>query len=310
MDKVEQTLSERLERLERENSRIKRSGRLMKIAMASSVALCVASFSVPWATGAPALKVLSAQQINLVNTSGTILASLGPTSDGNVLTFFDSAGKKTLTCGENASETFTGCTTWDNNKVIPGNGVIRTVFGESNPNVGAVSGFGALVVDGSGRTRTSFGTSYDLTKNYIAAADLDGSSTGIGSFQATKFKGFFTNDSNGVTREFGGLTFNSAISDNINEIGLADSNGVVRVSASQVPPDFVNAQNHRGNAFALWDANGLQQAAMAALDDGSLAGFDTIDPNNVVRLAAFLSTQNGMNIDTFDGNGNLTGHLP
>ncbi len=49
---------------------------------------------------------------------------------------------------------------------------------------------------------------------------------------------------------------------------------------------------------------------MAALDDGSLAGFDTFDPNNVLRYAAFLTTQNGMNVYTFDANGNVTAHMP
>ena len=128
--------------------------------------------------------------------------------------------------------------------------------------------------------------------------------------RATKFKGFFTNDSNGVTRQSGGLTFDAAINDNINEVVLADPTGVVRVSAAQVPANFVNPQGHQGNAFVPWDSHGLQQAAMAAFDDGSLAGFDTIDPNNVTRLAAFLSPTAGMNIAAFDGNGTLTGHLP
>jgi hypothetical protein len=311
MDQVAQKLEQRLERLERENSRIKRSARLLKIAIASTVALCAVTLSVPWATGAgPILKVVSTQQLNLVNASGRVLASLGATSDGNVLTFFDSSGKKTLTFGNNANETLAGAAAWDNNNIIPGTGKVRVTWGESNPNAGPISGFGASVYDGNGRVKTGFGTTYDLTTNDVFVIDSDGSSTGIGSFQATKFKGFFTNDSNGITREFGGLIFNSAISDNLNEIGLADPNGVVRVSAAQLPLDFVNPQNRRGNAFVVWDANGLQQAAMGALADGSLAGFDTVDPNNVTRLAAFLSTQNGMNIDTFDGSGNLTGHLP
>ncbi len=222
MDKAAQTLNERLERLERENSRIKRSARLMKIAMALSLVLCVATFSIPGATGAPALKVLSAQQINLVNAGGRVLASLAPTSDGNVLTFFDSVGRKTMTCGDNANESFAGCVTWDNNNVIPGNGIVRTTFGESNPNLGPISGFGVSVLDGTGKVRTGFGTTYDLASNDIFAVDSDGSSTGIGVFHATKFTGFFTNDSNGVTREFGGLSFDAAISEDINEIALLD----------------------------------------------------------------------------------------
>jgi hypothetical protein len=308
MDQATQTLSERLERLERENSRIKRSARLMKIAMASTVALCAATYSVPWATGAPSLKVLSTQQLNIVNGSGRVLASLGLTSDGNVLTFYDSLGKKTLTFGNNANETLAGAAAWDNNNVIPGTGKIRVTWGESNPNVGPVSGFGAGVFDGAGRARTAFGTSYDLTNNSIAAFDPNGTSAGIGIFPS-QFVGYYASDTNGVTRQFGGLAFDSAISDYLNEIALEDPAGVTRVSAAQVPPTFSDAQNRAGNAFVLWDSQGRQEASMSAFVNGALAGFNVVDANNVDRFSAYLF-QNSMNVDTRDGNGNVTGHLP
>jgi hypothetical protein len=300
---------ERLEEMGRRLERAEQANRAMKIWSSIAFAVLIAFGSGQLATGAPSLKLLSAQQINLVNGSGRVLASLGTTSDGNVITFFDSAGKKTLTCGDNANESFAGCATWDNNKVIPGTGVVRTTFGESNPNVGPVSGFGAGVFDGSGKERTGFGTTYDLTTNDVFAIDSDGSSTGIGSFEATKFKGFFTNDTNGVTRQFGGLSFDSAISDYINEIGLQDPSGVTRLSAAQTPPTLINGQGRRGNGFVVWDSNGLQEASMGAFTDGSLAGFNVVDPNNIDRLSAYLF-QNSMNVDTRDANGNVTGHLP
>jgi hypothetical protein len=304
-------LTERIERLELENVKFRRSARISKLTLAALAGVVAMVATLPRAsarTGGPS--VLSALKINLVNPRGRVLASLGVTSDGTVLTFFDSLGQKTLTLGNNATESLAGLVTWDNNRVIPGTGVIRTAFGESNPNVGPSSGLGASVFDGSGKQRTGFGTTYDLASNDIFAIDSDGTTTGIGAFAATKFKGFFTNDSNGVNRQFGGLVFDSNLNENINEIGLSDTKGVVRVSAAQTPPDFVNPQNHRGNGFVVWDSNGLQQAGMAAFDDGSLAGFDIFDPNNVPRFTAFLTTQNGMNVDTFDANGNLTGHLP
>jgi hypothetical protein len=242
------------------------------------------------------------------------MASLGPTADGNVLTFFDSGGSKTLTVGNNATETGAGTTAWDNNKIIPeGTGVPRVGWGESNPsnpktNLG--SGFGDVVYDANGNARTGFGMSYDLTTNAVYAINADGSSEGVGSF-STGFDGYYVNDATSPSsRQFGGLSFDSSINDYINEIGLSDTNGVVRVSAAQVPADFVNSADHRGNAFVIWDQNGLQQAAMGAFVDGSLAGFDTFDPNNQLRLGAFLTTANGMNIDTYDASGNVTGHLP
>jgi hypothetical protein len=276
----------------------------MKIAMASTLALCVATYSVPWATGAPTLRVLSAQQINLVNAGGRVLASLGTTSDGNVLTFFDSSGRKTLTFGNNANETLAGALAWDNNNVVPGTGKVRVTWGESNPNVGPVNGFGAAVFDGSGRTRTAFGTSYDLTVNDVAAFDSNGSSTGIGIFPS-HFVGYFASDANGVTRQFGGLSLDGTA----NNWAEADPTGVIRVSAAQVEPDFVDPQNRRGNAFVLWDPNGLQQASMSAFTDGSLAGFNVVDTNNLDRLSAYLF-QNSMNVVTRNANGVVTGHLP
>jgi hypothetical protein len=307
----EDLLVERIERLELENSKFRRSAWISKLTLAAVAGLVAMVATLPKVsarTGGPS--ALSARQINLVNATGQVLASLGVTKDGTVLTFFDSLGQKTLTLGNNATESLTGLVTWDNNKVIPGTGVIRTAFGESNPSFGQASGLGGSVYDGTGKQRTGFGTTYDLTSNDIFAIDSDGTTTGVGAFAATKFRGFFTNDSNGVNRQFGGLVFDSNLNEDLNEIGLSDTNGVLRVSAAQTPPDFVNGAGHSGNGFVVWDSHGLQQVGMAAFNDGSLAGFDIFDPNNVARLTAFLTTQNGMNIDTYDANGNLTGHLP
>jgi hypothetical protein len=84
---------------------------------------------------------------------------------------------------------------------------------------------------------------------------------------------------------------------------------VVRVSARQVPPNFV-IDDRKGNGFAISDQNGTQEASMGAFTDGSLAGFNVVDPNNIDRFSAYLTTLNGMNVDTRDQNGNVTGHLP
>jgi hypothetical protein len=76
---------------------------------------------------------LTVQTLNVVDSSNHPVATLGKNANGNLLTFFDSGGNKTMTLGNNANESFAGLVTWDNNKVIPGSGVVRTVFGESNP---------------------------------------------------------------------------------------------------------------------------------------------------------------------------------
>ena len=256
------------------------------------------------------LQTLTVQTINVVDTSNRLRASVGQTTDGNVLTFFDSSGHKTLTVGNNATESAVGATAWDGNKIIAGAGVPRVGWGESNPNSELSDGFGDRVYDADGNTRTGFGMSYDLVTNAIYANNADGSSEGIGTF-ATGFQGYYVNDATTpASRQFGGIYFDSNIGGDVNEIGLVDTNSVLRVSAAQVPANFVNSAGHSGNAFVLWDQNGQQQAAMAALDDGSLAGFDTFDPNNQLRFGAFLTPTNGMNVDTYDASGNVTGHLP
>jgi hypothetical protein len=49
---------------------------------------------------------------------------------------------------------------------------------------------------------------------------------------------------------------------------------------------------------------------MGAFTDGSLAGFNVVDTNNIDRYPAYLLTPGGIFVDTRDANGNVTGHLP
>jgi hypothetical protein len=256
----------------------------------------------------PPATTLTVQKLNIVDASNRVRASIGSTSDGNVLTFFDSASGKTLTIGNNATETGVGTTAWDNNKIIPGTGVPRVGWGESNPsnpktNLG--SGFGDVVYDGNGNARTGFGMSYDLTTNAVYAINANGSSEGVGSF-STGFDGYYANDASTPTsRQYGGLNPNG---DSV--WGEVDTNGVLRVSAVQQVATEVDSAGRQGNGFAIWDPNGLQEASTAAFIDGSLAGFNVVDPNNIDRFSVYLTTQNGLNLDTRDQNGNVTGHLP
>ena len=218
-----------------------------------------------------------------MNASGTVLATLGPTTDGNVLTFFDSTGKKTLTVGNNANQSAANLTTWDGNVVI--------------------AGIGGAVFDGSGRERTGFGLSFDLTSNDFFAIDANGTSTGIGIFPNSA-AGYFANDANGTSRQFGGITLDGAT----NLWAENDSNGHMRLFATQAPNDLVNHNGRNGNGFVIWDANGNQRAGMFALVDNTLAGFNVVDINNKDRFAAYLGTT--MTVNTYDANGNVTGSLP
>jgi hypothetical protein len=247
---------------------------------------------------------LTVQTLNVVDSSNHTVATLGKNANGNQLTFFDAGGNKTMTLGNNANESFTGLATFDNNNnIIAGTGVLRTAFGESNPNAG-IGGFGASVFDGNSVQRTGFGLSFDLSNNDFVAINADGSSEGIGSF-STGFDGYYANDaSSPASRQYGGLNPNG---DSV--WGEVDTNGVLRVSAVQQITTEIDSAGRKGNGFAIWDPNGLQEASMAAFIDGSLAGFNVVDPNNIDRISAYLY-QNVVNVDTRDGSGNVTGHLP
>lgn len=243
--------------------------------MASAIALCMAIFSVPKVQSSPSLKLISAQEIDLVDGSGNVLASLGHTSDGNVLTFFDSTGKKTLTLGDAANESAAGLTTWDNNKVIAGNGIVRSFSGENSTGFGGCIGIGA-----------------------------NGASSGIGVLSST-FEGYFANDGNGTLRQLGGITLDGTF----NIWRLIDPNGMLRVGAIQVPPGTETGPNRQGNGFAVFDSHQMQEASMAAFADGSLAGFNVVDTANIDRFSAYLD-QTGMNLKIRDANGNVLTHLP
>lgn len=247
----------------------------------------------------------SLQHLNIVDGGNHTLASLGPTTDGNVLTFFDSGGKKTLTVGNNATETAVGATAWDNNNIIPGTGVPRVGWGEANPNFALGNGFGDRVYDANGKTRSGFGMSYDLTINSVYTVDANGTSTGFGIFP-NQFAGYFANDLNGISRQFGGLTLDGQFS----QWAESDPNGQPRVGARQVPDGFVDQQGHPGNGFILQDSDGLGRAAMGAATDGSGISFGILDRNAKPRLVAEFTDQNGPAVDTLDQNGNVTGHLP
>ena len=277
MEQETQMLVERLDRLEQENFRIKRSARLTKIMLASMSAMFAAVASVPLALSKPpaGVPVVNAQQINLVNTSGQVLAALGPTSDGNVLTFFDNAGKKTLTLGNNPQENLSGIAFWDGNSIIPGTGKVRVIVGEGNPTAGPKAGFGTTIYDGSGLLRTAFGPSYDLTFNGMIAIDPDGTSTGVDIFQPTSSEGFFANDANGVTRTFVGKSLDST---SFNGTFLYDANNSNRLWMG----DF---QNESSLTFGMTDSTGQARA---------FGGFDQFGPRLLTLNAA----------------GTVTGHLP
>jgi hypothetical protein len=148
--------------------------------------------------------VANVQQLNLVNGSNQVLASLGTTTDGNVMTFFDSSGNKTMTFGNKADGTFTGLATYDGNSIFPGTGQYRATFGEANAS-NINGGFGFGVFDAAGKLRATAGTTPDVTQGIFETLDPNGSVAGIIDDDKTFLdQGFFSNDLNGKNRIFVG----------------------------------------------------------------------------------------------------------
>jgi hypothetical protein len=223
------------------------------------------------------------QQLNLVNASNQVLATLGSNAtDGTFLAFFDPSGNVTLGIGNTADGTGAGMSTYDGNSIFPGTGVARTSFGETNAS-GAFPGLGFIVLDGSGKERARAGTSTDLTTSNFFTVDANGSVAGIGYNENSPFKtqGFFTDDLNGKSRAFVGNTLDGTT---INEAILVDPNG----SVSGIEDDnsgggsqgfFANDLNGKNRVFA---GNSLDGTTFQQINFGDkngnfagLLGFNT-----------------------------------
>ncbi len=229
--------------------------------------------------------VANVQQLNLVNGSNTVLASLGTTSDGNVLTFFDSSGKKTMTLGNSADGTDTGLATWDGNSIYPGTGIARTFFGESNASNPSGGGFGFAVADTAGHFRLIAVTNPALTQSYIETLDPNGSIAGIVDDDKTFHdQGFFANDLNGKTRVFTG---NSLDGTTFNDVEVFDPNGSVSGVGDLV------SENTQG--FFAIDLNGKSRVfAGNSLDGTTFEQFSFSDSKgNFAGLLGFNASVPG-----------------
>jgi hypothetical protein len=341
-------LVERLDRLERENSRIRRSVRLMKLAIAPAIAFCIAISAVPQALSKDSgRKEISARQINLVSEGGAVLASLGTTADGNVLTFFDSSGRKTMTIGDSADGTFAGIATYDGNSIFAGTGKPRTSFGEANASNVTGGGFGFAVFDPSGsfKVRAAAGTTPDATIGFFETIDPNGSAAGITDDDKTFHdQGFFANDLNGKNRVFAGnsldgTTFNNiqTVDPNSSTAGIFDGggsqgffandlNGKNRVFAGNsldgTTFNQISFGDSKGNFEGLLGFNPLLSPAttlflsepsgffsVGETSDGHGIGWFLVDASNTLRMIADFDGANET-IDEFSPSSVLVGHLP
>ena len=96
------------------------------------------------------LQTLTVQTINVVDSGNRVRGILWKNTRTAMCSHFSiRAVRKTLTWATTATETGVGTTAWDNNKMIPGTGVPRVGWGESNPsdpktNLGSGFGGGCL----------------------------------------------------------------------------------------------------------------------------------------------------------------------
>ncbi len=246
------------------------------------------------------LQTLTVQTINVVDAGNNTVATLEKNSNGNLLTFFDSNGHKTVELGNTANETSAGMSIWDGNNVVPGNGVPRETVGESNPGAGSVNGFGVGVYDGAGKVRSGLYLTYDGTTAGAYAIDSNGSTAGFDTNQTAQNEGFYVNDLNGKTRSFLG----NSLDGTTNAVELFDSTGAF---AGDIYQGLNGAKTSTGTFLTLENPSG--HIALGETDDANGVAWVLFDPNEIVRMFGEIDGANDF-IQEFDPSSNLIGHLP
>jgi hypothetical protein len=159
-------LLKRIERLERENTSMKR---FSKIAFGSLAALLIAVAAVPKAnTGGP--PILKASEFDLLGPNGAVTAKLATYRGGPNLVLYDNNGKLVENVGVVNDQTVVqaGLNVWDGNVIIPGNGVGRFNASVTTKNTSGQGGTGEGIgtFDGSGILRSTIGQSVDGSAVY------------------------------------------------------------------------------------------------------------------------------------------------
>jgi hypothetical protein len=269
-------MEERLERLELENHRIKRSARLGKILTTSTVALVIAIAAVPKVHSLGFPLSIAASEFDLLGSNGKITAKLATYEGGPNVLFFDEKGKLVEDVGVINQKTFVGAgiSVWDGNAIIPGNGVVRESSGvtESSSAGPFTPGEGLATLDGSGIVRSAIGQTLDGSIVYDTLDDPQGNvRSGFDYDPSQDFTGFFTDAANGTTRSY----FGQGTDDVEADWGLNYSSGIAAVNSFTPSPYSPNA------GLNVYDTNGLYRSIIAIEFFG-----------------------------TFDASETLTGHLP
>ena len=215
--------------------------------------------------------VANVQQLNVVDSGNNVLATLGTSSFGHGLTFFDSSGNVTLILGNTADGTAAGLALFDGNNIIPGTGKFRLSLAEANASNAFGNGFGLVTWDTAEKAKLAAVTTLDNTQSFIETIDPNGSVAAIEDDGKTFHQqGFFTNDLNGKNRTFVG---NSLDGTSYDEIITNDPNG-----------SFAGIEDNNGGTggqgFFSTDKNGNNRIfAGTSLDGTSFNVIDTTDSN-------------------------------
>ena len=270
MDSQICALDERVARLEKAN-------RAMKVIVAVAVLGMAAMTSTPQLLANQLKKMASldadtivAQQIDLVNAKGQVVAVLGTSSTGAGLVFIDKTGKWLLALGTSQSggTESAGLAFYDGNAIMPGNGVIRAAVGITG------QGAGLTASNGSGNPALVSGVSADGTSSGTYVVDSNGySRAGFGN--AANGSGFYAGDSNNVTRYVAG-----------------------------VAPDGSSA------GTVTFDATGAPQLELGGLGDGSSNGMLALDATGQDRFDAGYSSSEGGGALVKDSSGNVIWTAP
>src|SRR5579863_1714725 len=164
-------LLKRLERLERENARIRR---FSKLALSSLTALLIAVAAVPKAnTGGPL--ILKAKEFDLLGPNGAVTAKLATYRGGPNLVLYDDNGKLVENVGVVNDQTVAqaGMNVFDGNAIVSGNGVGRFNASVTTRNTSGQGGTGEGIgtFDGSGILRSTIGQSVDGSAVYATGYD-------------------------------------------------------------------------------------------------------------------------------------------
>ncbi len=265
MAETTEALSERLQRLERANRRMKLIGGAL-LAMAITVA-----------AGPPVPAVLKARSFQLVDASGNVLASLAPSNGNGCLLLYDhNAVLRDALC-TSADLVATGLGTYGTN------GVQRTGEGTDESNTGGFVDF-----DQSGNARAFIG--HFTFQNQSGAFVYDPSGAVLTGPNVNPVVGF------------------SGFIDNIKKTGTPFYNN--RILLGSWGSDVTAPDNEN---LYLIDANDVFRAGLAVDNPCCGAGSELMFFENASAdpVGSFYSPSGGGgSYNTFDQNGNPTGHLP